>query len=122
VKGYKLIIGEAGNSNIEEIISINLKNILNKRNELECQFMNEIALENEENELLSDKVFQKEIIDDFEWEHYGNKPIYINNPTVRYKNKIGEEVTEVYCNFIDDVDTYLDSYKYLILKEIEILE
>jgi hypothetical protein len=122
VKGYKLLVGEAGNSNIEEIFSINYKTIINKRNELERQYMNEIALENEENELLSDEIFQKEIIDDFEWNHYGNKPIYINNPTVRYKNKLGEEVTETYCNFIDDEDTYLDSYKWLILKEIEILE
>lgn len=122
MKGYKLTVGENGNSTTIEIISISHNTILNKRNELERQYMNEIALENEDNELLSEEQFQKEIISDFEWDHYGNKPIYINNPSVRYKNSNGAEITQIYCNFIDEEDKYLDGYKWLMLEEIEILE
>lgn len=120
--GYKLTIGENGNSNTTEIISINHKTILDKRNKLERQYMNEITLENEDNELLSEEQFQKEIIDDFKWDHFGQNPIYINNPIVRYKNSNNDEVTQIYCNFIDEEDKYLDGYKWLTLEEIEILE
>jgi len=122
MKGYKLTISENGNNIMTEIISINYKIIINKRNEIEQKYINEI-IESDDCELLSSEQFQKEIIDDFEWGHFNQKPIYVNNPVVRYKNSEGDEVTQIYCNFIDEDEyVYLDSYKWLILKEIDILE
>jgi hypothetical protein len=121
MKGYKLKIGEVQYEQISEIFSINEQIILDKRNEIEQKYISEI-IESDDYKLLSNKQFQKEVLKDFEWNHFGQKYIYINNPVVRYKNSNGEEITQLYCNYIDEDDITLDVYKHLTLKEIDILE
>lgn len=115
MKGYKLLA--TGN----ETFSTNKETIINKRNEIEQQYIKQI-LENSYHKLLLDEEFQKEVLKDFEWEHFGSKPIYTNNPVVRYINSNGAEITQIYCNYIDEDDINLECYRSITLEDIEILE